>query len=175
MPITQFEILVAALPVVFMIHDFEEIIFFKPFLRSKGEYLRNRFPILAEKFLSHYDGISTSAYALAVAEEFLIISAGTFYSIITRNFYPWFCLYVVFSIHLIIHIVQWIAIRIYVPTIITSFLSLPYCVYVLMSMSPHFQPTILGIILSIGIGVPLIFINLVWIIGAVKKIEYIKD
>ena len=125
----DFILLAALLPVVFMVHDFEEIIAFKPWIEKNRAYLAKRFPLIAKKMLPRFEKLSTSAYTVAVAEEFIILSAITFFSIYFEHYYWWFAAFMGFSIHLIVHIVQFIVIRRYVPVIVTSILALPYCIY----------------------------------------------
>ena len=55
-----------------------------------------------------------------------------------------------FSIHIVIHIIQWIIYRKYIPTILTSILVLPYCIF--------------GLIKCIDIGINIGINNLFWII-----------
>ena len=65
-----------------------------------------------------------------------------------------------FSIHIVIHIIQWLIYRKYIPTILTSILVLPYCIY--------------GFIKCINIGIN----NLFWIIicsiiGVIINLKFI--
>lgn len=122
-------LIICLFPIVFMFHDFEEIIFFKPWINKNNAYLRERFPRLSKKFLPHFELLSTSGFALAVAEEFVLLSFITYGSIYFDNYYLWIAAFMGFFIHLIMHVVQWIILRRYVPVIVTSLISLPYCVY----------------------------------------------
>ena len=117
------------LPIVFMFHDFEEIIFFRSWLDKNKNWLLTRYPLLVKKMLPHFEKMSTAAFTFAVAEEFVLISAITLHAMITGYYYLWLCVFMAFFIHLVIHLVQWLFIRRYIPTIVTSVLCLPYCVY----------------------------------------------
>jgi Protein of unknown function with HXXEE motif len=141
----EFSIIVYLLPLVFMLHDFEEIIFFKPWICRNKVYLKQRFPKIADKLLPHFENLSVSAFSFAVAEEFLIISAVTIYAIHSDNYYAWIGLFLAFSIHLVAHIIQWIIIRRYIPCIVTSLLFLPYCIYGTITIlnSDLFQPDLI--------------------------------
>ncbi|WP_069658691.1 HXXEE domain-containing protein [Arcticibacter eurypsychrophilus] len=121
--------LMSLLPIVFMFHDFEEIIFFKPWLRENSVLLKTRFPKLSERILPHLEKLSTAAFSLAVAEEFILLSFITYVSIWAQSYFLWFAAFMAFSIHLIVHLIQWIILRKYIPSIVTSIFSLPYCVY----------------------------------------------
>jgi len=42
------------LPIVFMIHDFEEIIFFKSWMNKNKDYLIEKFPKISKHFLPRF-------------------------------------------------------------------------------------------------------------------------
>ena len=125
-------LLISLLPVVFMIHDFEEIIFFKPWLRKNAPVLEEKFPRLAKRLLPRFLGLSTAGFAMTVALEFAAIVAVTYGSLLSGFSQLWFGVFLIFFAHLVVHICQWIAFGFrYVPVVVTSFLGLPYCVYTL--------------------------------------------
>lgn len=90
------------LPILFIFHDFEEIILMKPWINRNRSHLQNKFPKISNKFLSHFDNITTSSFALGVAEEFILISIITIISCITNKYELWLGLFVTFFLHLII-------------------------------------------------------------------------
>ncbi len=151
-------ILIALFPAVFMIHEFEEIIMFKPWLRKNKDELKIRFPKF-ERFLSKrkYFDISTSAFAVAVFHEFILVFLVTVFSLWYGFYGLWFAVFLGFSIHLFVHISQWIIYKKYVPVIITSFLTLPYCMYtfyvfidsIKMSQNQILFCAVIGIVLTI--------------------------
>jgi hypothetical protein len=100
--------LIAVFPVVFMFHDFEEIIFFKTWLTKNSDFLKEKFPEISRRILPHLEKLSTAAFSLAVAEEFILISIITFTSIWLKNYFLWFAIFIAFSLHLVAHIIQWI-------------------------------------------------------------------
>jgi len=123
------KLLVALLPIVFMLHDFEEIIMFKPWLEKNRAEVRRRFPRIDKVLRQHHDRLSTSAYAVIVMHEFCIIALITYVSLYADAYHWWFGAFAAFSLHLLVHIVQWLVYGKYVPVIVTSFLALPYCLY----------------------------------------------
>lgn len=125
----ELEILILLFPVVFMLHDFEEIIFFKPWLAKNGPMLKARFPLLANRLLTRFEGLTTGAFTVAVAEEFVLFSAVSFWAVWSGYYLPWLGLLTAFTLHLVVHLAQWVAVRRYVPVLVTSFLALPYCIY----------------------------------------------
>ena len=153
------------LPIVFMFHDFEEIIMFRWWLRKNRSQLQQRFPSV-EKFLAKRKmfSYSTAAFSVAVMHEFLLISLVSYAGIFSASPKWWFASFMAFFIHLIVHIMQWIAYRTYIPMIITSILALPYCFYTLslfikdnlLSTEAMFMWTGIGVILML-LSFPLAF------------------
>lgn len=119
------------LPIFFMLHDFEEIIMFKPWIGRNAVELRRRFPALAARFLPHVERMSTSSFAVAVSIMFILVSAVTALAVIFHLYSLWTGLLLVFFSHLILHIVQYITYGGYVPVIITSVISSVYCIWAL--------------------------------------------
>jgi hypothetical protein len=152
-------ILVALLPAVFMLHDFEEIICFKLWIAKNETFLREKFPKLFCR-ISPVFNLSTTAFAIAVAEEFVLLNLVTFGSLYFSSYYLWMAAFMGFFIHLFVHFAQWVAVRRYIPAIITTLLCLPYCGYTFCKfILTHFSPfeiavwTIAGLII---VGVNLV-------------------
>jgi hypothetical protein len=145
-----------------MFHDFEEIIFFKSWMNKNGDYLAKRFPKLSKRFLFRLSNLSTPAFALAVAEEFVLLSLITLGSVLFNNYWLWLAAFMGFFVHLLAHLVQWVVLKRYIPAICTSFLSLIYCAYALYEIISNniFQP--LEIVLWTVIGLCLMGVNLVF-------------
>ena len=125
-------LLMAWLPVVFMVHDFEEIVMFEPWLRKNREEVARRFPPIGRILARSHAGLSTSGFAVAVLHEFAIIAGLTFYALWSGQEGWWFGAFAAFSLHLLVHVAQWLIYGRYVPFIITSVLALPYCAYTAM-------------------------------------------
>jgi len=116
------------LPIVFIFHDFEEIIMMEAWLKRNENFLQNNFPIIGKRIISMYKNLSTASFTIAVAEEFLILVLSVILVLEYNSYVLWAACFIAFSIHLILHIFQWIVIRKYIPAIITSLLSLIYAV-----------------------------------------------
>lgn len=124
----KIEIIVCLLPIVFMIHDFEEMIGFKIWLEKNGAWLDEKFPILTKQVES-LRNLSVQAFAVAVLEEYLIISIVTLTALTLQWYDAWIAIFAAYSFHIMIHIIQWIIVRRYIPMIITSLLSIPYILW----------------------------------------------
>ena len=150
------------LPIVFMIDDFEEIIFFKSWINKNKDYLLEKFPKVSKRFLHRLDNLSTSAFTLAVAEEFVLLSLITLGSVIFDNYVLWLAAFMGFFVHLLIHLVQWIIIKRYIPAIWTTFFALIYCVYTLHIIITKNIFQISEIVLWTIIGFGLVVMNLIF-------------
>lgn len=125
------ETLIWLLPVVFMIHDFEEIIMMKPWLTKNWAKLEKRVPAKVIRAMARQKDMLVSAYALAVAEELVVLSAFTFLGAECEMYNIWAGFLIGFFIHLLVHIGQFIAFRGYVPVILTS---IPASIYSLIAL-----------------------------------------
>jgi hypothetical protein len=64
-----------------MLHDFEEIIMMKPWIRKNEEYICRRFPKVGPKIASHIKNTSTEGFALCVAVLFFMLGAVSLFSL----------------------------------------------------------------------------------------------
>lgn len=148
----KIEIIVCLLPIVFMIHDFEEIIGLKIWFEKNRVWLNEKFPILTKQIES-LRNLSVQAFAVAVLEEFLIISIVTLTALTFKWYDAWIVIFVAYSFHIMIHIIQWIIVRRYIPMIITSLLSIPYILWGIINILCSFTAIKIGLYLIIGIFV----------------------
>ena len=118
------ETLIWLFPIMFMIHELEEIIFMKPWIKKNAATIQKRFPFIGRRFRKATKDFSTRKFALIVAEEFIIISAVTVVSMQWGFINMFTGMLIAYSLHLFIHIVQFIIYRRYIPTIVTSLISI---------------------------------------------------
>ncbi len=148
-----------------MLHDFEEIIMFKPWLVKNREELKRRFPRIDRALSRNHDHLSTSAFAVAVLNEFIIIAFITCAALYFDSYRWWFGALAAFSLHLVVHILQWLIYGKYVPVIITSVLALPYCAYTFMEFLKFMDLTreqlwlwtVIGVGLTLASFIPAFF------------------
>ena len=148
----NFSIIVWLLPIVFMIHDFEEIIFFESWLNKNREYLTAKFPKITKR-LPFFNNFSTSTFSFAVAEEFVLLSLITLFSVIFNSYLLWLAAFMGFFAHLLMHLGQWIIFKRYIPAIFTTFFALIYCIYALYGIISNNIFTTSEIILWSIIGI----------------------
>lgn len=88
-------LLICLFPVVFMLHDFEEIIMQQRWMERNADELSRRFPVLRKQIMQLRE-LSTTGFAIAVAEEFIIISGVSVYAVLSQHYFcGWLC-----SLHL---------------------------------------------------------------------------
>lgn len=146
-------LLLFLLPVFFLLHELEEILMVCPWVKKNSTAMCRRFP-KAERIIRKMEQMTTRKFVVIATEEFLIVSVCTFVSLQTENLTAWYCCLAAFGIHLIVHIVQFVVWRGYIPAIISTALCLPYCIwaihetYLFFSLHELFLYTILGTLLG---------------------------
>ena len=142
-------------PILFVFHDFEEIIGCRLFVAKNGAAITQRFPKIAFIF----NNFSTEGFALAVAEELvllLIICGLTFTGIRAFNLI-WLGTFIAFTLHLVVHIGQAIVIRKYIPALATSILLLPISIWLAIDCIELFKAKLLetvvySLVAAIAVG-----------------------
>jgi hypothetical protein len=84
-------------------------------------------------------------------------------AIIFQKEYMWFAVFMGFSIHIVIHIFQWVIYKKYLPVIITSILVLPYYIYGFIFFINNNVINTFWIIISLIIGIVAAMLNLKFI------------
>ncbi len=119
------------LPVMFMFHDFEEIIMMNAWGRRYAALLDERMPAGLRKLSRSTLNLSTAGFAFAVMLIFLSLSAATYACVDGGFLTVWTGMLVVYFVHLVIHLLQGLYLKKYVPAVITSILTGLYCLYAL--------------------------------------------
>ncbi len=156
----KIELLMLLLPIVFMIHEYEEIMMFRRWLDGNREELKRRFPKI-EAFIAR-SGLfrfSTATFAAGTAHEFILLSAISVYAVWSGEYQWWFAVLMGHSVHLLVHVAQWAVYQKYVPVIITSALTLPYCVYAAVRFTAAAAWSPLQILLWTGVGIILVLLS----------------
>jgi hypothetical protein len=147
------------LPVMFMIHDFEEIIMMKPWSNRYTAILNDRLPKRLRQMANHTLNLSTPAFAFAVLWIFLFLAIFTAICVEFNLYVLWLGMLIVYFIHILIHIVQRVLFRHYVPAILTGILTGLYSIYGIwfifsrypVSLLPLIGSTLLGVLLLVPI------------------------
>lgn len=146
----ELELIISLFPLVFMIHEFEEIICFKPWVTKNSSWLTSKYPKFVKQ-ITHIGQLSVPAFSIAVLEEFILVSISTVLALTLQWYSVWIAVFTAFEFHIILHIVQWMVIRKYIPAIITSLLSLPYLIWGLNKIFNEFSVSLIMICFVIGL------------------------
>lgn len=117
-------------PILFILHDMEEIIGFGIWLKKNRAMLDEKYP----KISKTYQDYSTEGMALAVLEEFIVCTLFCVLGVVTQAWYIWMLwmgTFIAYTLHLVIHIGQSIVIKQYIPALITSITTLPISIWVI--------------------------------------------
>lgn len=159
------------LPLVFMLHDFEEIIFLEWWVNKNKLELLRKYPRIANV----YNEISTAAFALGVSEEFIILILITLGSIIFNWYYLWFGVLVGFFIHLVVHIIQWIVFKKYIPAISTTVPAMIYSIYAIYFIYNNSNMEILMLAMWSALGIIIVWFDLIFAHKLARKFnKFIK-
>lgn len=141
-------------PILFIIHDMEEIMGFELWLKKNRTLLDRKYP----KISSTYKPYSTEGMAAAVMEEMMLCLVICIISRFTEFYGLWLGTFVAYTIHLIVHIGQTIVIKKYIPAVITSIICLPLSIWFIAvsistlsySISQVFAYSLIGIVIIAG-------------------------
>lgn len=166
---TEFISILWFMPIVFMLHDFEEIIFVRWWTEKDRHELGKRYP----KLIKMYGNFSTASFALAVDEEFIIIILVTLTAVIFRWYYLWFGITAAFLFHLIIHVIQWLIYKKYIPCIVTSIPAVVYSAFAISFVYKNACFNMTALVIWCIISIILMIINLNLIHKLAQKLNYL--
>lgn len=139
-----------AFPLLFIFHDLEELIGMRIFLDRNEDMLQRRFPKINRLF----HGTTNEGFALAVAEEFVVFTIIALLALWIDNQFVWNIWlggFLGLTFHYLVHIVQSIVLRKYIPALATSIICLPISIYILkqcfMILTVDIWQMIVGIVI----------------------------
>lgn len=147
-------------PLLFIFHDMEEIIGFGAWGKKNMSLLEKRIPKFAPMYKKILANYSTEGMALAVFEELVLCIAVCLISIFCNFFQLWIGLFLAFAVHLVIHILQAVIWRGYIPAVATSIITLPISVVVICQSLEYLGYTTGTVVLWSVIGLCIIAANL---------------
>ncbi|SMC30925.1 Protein of unknown function with HXXEE motif-containing protein [Oscillospiraceae bacterium] len=143
------------LPIMFIIHDMEEIVGFGWFFRN-NQWLFDRYP----KVMNMYRDLKEMPWKLGVYEEFIPffgVSLLAYYFPSNILFSIWYGFFLALTAHFFVHIGLSIKIRKYIPSVITSITEIPVsiiilykCAKIMIFDSATVLFTIIGILLMLA-------------------------
>ena len=154
--------------VLFMIHEFEEIIFVKKFI-EKNKVVKDMKNELFVKKKESYP--STETTSLMIAEEFIILS--TLLSIASefRMYEIVLSLFIVYIAHLVPHIYDALRYRKFSPGSRTSFIIFPLGILIIWNVILNKEINLVIFILCVIVIGFLMILNLIFLHKISKKID----
>lgn len=114
-------------PVVFMLHDFEELLLMESWLEVHGQDLLSSLPAWAESRLGSVLQESPAEFGTGVLVLFLLAAVSSALAALEGILQPFLVTASAFVVHAAVHVVQAVVLRRYVPALFTSvILILPY-------------------------------------------------
>ncbi|WP_169973933.1 MULTISPECIES: HXXEE domain-containing protein [unclassified Campylobacter] len=161
-------------PIIFVFHDFEEIIFLRFWLDKNKDFLEKNYPFV----LKRYESISSEAFAFGVFEEFVLCIIICILAVWADNKFVWLIWLGCFSacaIHFIVHIFQAVIIKRYIPAIVTSVITLPVSIWIIAKSYNEIAVTPKEFATFTIIGVIIVFINLKFALFLISKFQKFLD
>lgn len=148
-------------PIIFIFHDMEEIIGAKVWLNKNSYLINNKYPRINKMC----KGFSTEGFAFAVFEEFIVCIILCIATSLINNSLVWgiwLGAFIACTIHFILHIIQAIIFRKYIPTVITSIISMPPSVWIILKVLNYYYDYLSEMYVFMVIGFIIVFVNLIF-------------
>jgi hypothetical protein len=145
------------LPVIFMIHDFEEIIMAEVWDKRFHSRIVKVFPKRRPFGLGAVLRWQTPVLSIAVAIEFLLFSLISYLSVASQNYLIWFSAFLGLLLHMVfIHILISFPFKGYVPGVVTSAIMLIPGIYYLIKAQSILMYDTATLLLAGVIGIALL-------------------
>ena len=152
------------LPILFILHDFEEMIVMPLW---KTRHHRKLATLKKPYFGSVTQG---SAFAVGVLEEFIILLFISGFCQLTHNSLLYLSFVVAYTSHFIIHYIMCLQFRGYVPGVVTVTLELPIVLLIIFHYWPS-DSSLLSAISYILVAISIAYINLIIMHLIMPKIQ----
>lgn len=140
-------------PVAFMLHDFEELIGFEPWLARHGDEVRARLPGFLRARAGAVLSKTTTQFAVSIGLIFILVALATFLAVEAGIVQPFVVAAALFFVHGFMHLGQAIVMRGYVPAVITSALVVvPYGLVLFSRLLREGLVDWPGLIVSVAVG-----------------------
>lgn len=146
-------------PILFIFHDMEEIIGLGIWFKKNQVILTGKYPMIGKM----YQNYSTEGMALAVLEEFLLAVLFCLPGVVLQNricWMLWLGVFAAYVFHLLIHIVQAVILRTYIPALLTSLIALPISVRIMIDVKEVLHYSIGELAIFGVLGLVIVGVNL---------------
>lgn len=165
-----FDYIVWLLPLLFVVHDGEELVGMGRWLGNNADLLKAKAP----KFYESYKNYSVKGMLVAVLEELVLclaVCVAVAFSGSEISILLWWGTFSAYAIHLIVHIAQCVFLRKYVPCVLTSVICLPISVLLLYQSAVAFDFDVCRMIVSAIIGIAIVAVNLWFALWLMRKVN----
>lgn len=148
-------------PVIFMLHDFEEIIMAEVWGSRYRKEINTVWPKRQPFGLNYIRFCQTPTFSIGVEVEFLLFSLISFLSVIFQSYFLWYSAFLGATLHLVfIHMLICIRFKHYVPGVITSVIFILPSVWILYvaKMILHYDLGVILLACLLGIVLMIIII-----------------
>ena len=152
-------------PIIFMLHEMEEIIGFKIWSD------KNRDIVGKYRWLSMlYRNFSNEGFSAAILEEYLLCIIITGASIFLKVYIVWIGAFIAFSSHLVVHIIQSIVVKRYIPALASSIILLPISIFFIIKVIDIFEYTLFNIAITSFVCTLTMLCNLIFVHKLMKRV-----
>lgn len=117
--------------IIFMLHNFEEIIMIERWFNKIYPGVRERIPPFANREIEQFRTITTVQFSMAVCVLFIVSSTLILITITTNHYFLFLGLNIFFALNIFTHPIQSLLLRCYVPGLWTTLLLIiPYNIIV---------------------------------------------
>ena len=152
-------------PIIFMLHEMEEIIGLRIWLDKNRDIVRKY-----NKVSMLYQNFSNEGFSIAVLEEYLLCIIITGVSIFFKIYIVWIGAFIAFSLHLLVHIIQCIIIKRYIPALASSIILLPISIFIINKAIYTFKYTFFSIVISSILCIITMLFNLIFVHKIMKTV-----
>ena len=151
------------LPIIFMFHDFEEILTVEGWLSRNGDRVFAKLPGFARRLLEDSFRMNTRQFAADVLQIFSVIAAAAAAAVFFGFYWPYLVILAIFFLHVFTHAGQAVLLRMYTPGVATAvLLVLPFSLYsyykLLESGIVHWDDLFLSLLLAVLAVPPLLWL-----------------
>ena len=114
---------------LFLVHEFEEIVCIRPWLARHRDD-----PRVQRQVFSSFRYTSTSVIAAMIFEEYIVFAAIAFTVVVTEQPAVFAGLMIPYTLHLVSHIAEAARLRMRTPSVLSSVITLPWCLYAIVEL-----------------------------------------
>lgn len=137
------------MPVLFLVHEFEEIFMIEAWFSRYGERIKSTWPKLMPFGLNNARPHLTATISIAIFFEFILVILVCLVGAIFQNYYAWYGFLAANVIHMLtLHLGNTIKFKGYMPGIITCAITFIPCVWMLYQAAAILHYGVLEVVLS---------------------------